>query len=271
MIKQSLLAVLLAGISVSALAGSTCQVGNPKSSDVYWAYQWYHTSAEKRAIYREVFFLGEQQILAQVKAQHLQPHQWGVVFDIDDTLLDNSAFAYQQITTCAPFTPNGFSAYAIKGGIPATPGAAHITCDLQKAGGYVTLLTDRDGSYVDPTTHESLLTATEADLKQQGICFDQVILSKSNADWDKNPRFAAVISGHYAKGMVYSNTLPAHKVLAYFGDNIQDMPGLYQAKMDAQNPNGLAYDRFGIEMFSVPNPVYGSWMGNAFTKPQAGA
>ena len=271
MIKKALFIAIISSLTFSASAATTptpantCQVGVPKSSNLYTAVQWYADSAERNAIYREVFYLAELQIRDKVRAEHLRAHHWGVVFDIDDTLLSNAQLNANETAQCRSFSPDLFSAWAIQAKDPALPGAVKITCGLQKMGAYVTLVTNRDGSYVDPTTHEKLLTATLDNLKQQGICFDQVILAKNNDDWNKTPRFNAVESGKYAKDMVYSKTLPAHKVLAFFGDNIQDMPNLTQAEMIKQDPNGKAYNNFGTLFFSLPNPMYGSWMGNSFT------
>ncbi len=257
--------LLIAGTNTAI----TCVPGQPQTSNGYESVKWYRDSAERNAIYREVFLLGENQIQQVVKAQHLKPHQWGVVFDIDETVLDDGAMYQQKVLQCQTmnFTLQDFSAFEVQGIAKATPGGAKITCDIQKMGGYVSLISNRDGGYVDSKTGQNIMAATLKNLKQEGICFDQVILMSKNSDsMDKNPRFTAVKTGVYPANMGYSNTLPKHPVIAYFGDNIQDFPNLAQQDMIKQNPNGSAYDPFGVMYFSLPNPMYGSWQNNHDTQ-----
>ena len=84
------------------------------------------------------------------------------------------------------------------------------------------MVSNRDGSFSD---NGSVMTTTVANLKQQGVYFDQVLLANqrdSKTPSDKIHRFNAVNTANYdASQMVWSNKLPAHKVIAYFGDNIQ--------------------------------------------------
>jgi len=52
-------------------------------------------------------------------------------------------------------------------------------------------------------------------------------------------------------------SLGSLNVIAYVGDNIQDFPGLSQA-----NPGDSSH--FGQDFFVLPNPMYGSWVGNIY-------
>lgn len=251
----------------TAFADSTCVPGNPQSNQAYQAVQWYRDSAERNAIYREVFLIGDQKIQAMVKRQHLKSAQWGVIFDIDETLLNNSALDKQQILSCdTSRLDQVFNAFAIQGISTALPGAKKLTCAIQKMGGIVSLVSNRNGAYTNSATQKTLMQVTIANLKAQGICFNQVLLSDGK-NYDKNPRFEAVQSGVYpaeGQGMTYDKKLPAHSVIAYFGDNIQDFPKLKQAQIYSQDPNGSAYDLFGEKYFALPNPMYGSWQANSF-------
>lgn len=64
-------------------------------------------------------------------------------------------------------------------------------------------------------------------------------------------------TGEYNKNIILTNKLPAHKVIAYFGDNIQDFPNLKQKNM--QKADAKAFKKFGSKYFIMPNPMYGSW------------
>jgi predicted secreted acid phosphatase len=78
------------------------------------------------------------------------------------------------------------------------------------------------------------------------------VLCQAPGESDKNPRFRRVQSGTAAPGV------PALTVVAWFGDNILDFPGLSQASRE--DPAALA--EFGRRYFVLPNPMYGSWTQN---------
>ena len=130
----------------------------------------------------------------------------------------------------------------------AQPGAVMFTHLVHKLGGYVSVVTNRSGS------DKGIFKATIANLKAQNIYFDQALLSNSNSKYphNKNPRFKAVESGNYSdiNDMVITNKLPAHKIIAFFGDNIQDFPTLTQKNM--KNIDNSNYKLFGSKYFHLP-------------------
>ncbi len=224
--------------------------------------RWYNQSAEKKAIYKEVYLMADNYIQYWFNKNHPKEHTWGIILDIDETTLDNSWFSVQCQNAVTP--ENNFEHYvSIPAKSTALPGVVHLTNLVHDLGGYVSFISNRNGSYSDSTGNT--LDSTEKDLKNQGVYFDQIILSNYKLDknpTNKNPRFQAVITDHYDKNlMVWSNTLPAHSVIAYFGDNIQDFPKLEQAQMHSLNWDDSKYNSFGRGYFIFPNPMYGSWQG----------
>ncbi len=256
--------VLVMGlIGITNVYANEC--ANSPNPEVKQALKWYRDSSEQRALYNQVFGVGAKYISNWISENDPEPKTWGVVLDIDETALDNSW--YFKKCTDLTTTEDGFSHYvAIPGKSVALPGAVAFTCSVKKNGGYVSLVSNRDGSYKDATG--KVLDATIANLKHEGICFDQVVLANqkdSKHPSDKNPRFDAIQSGNYdANQMVWSNKLPAHKVIAYFGDNVQDFPKFKQAKTYSLSPNDKAFGIFGNGYFILPNPLYGSWQGNDY-------
>lgn len=213
------------------------------------ALKWYRDSSERNAIYREVFFLAENVIKQQVSSEGLKPKQWGVVLDIDETALDNSWWFYQQDVNNVPITKTDF---ATKIESIATPGVKQFVQDIHAMGGYVNFVTNR------PIMMQKI---TEENLIKEGIYYDQILLDGSNSQtvsYGKSPRFLAVENG------TSPSILPPQKIIAWFGDNIQDFPQLKQDQMFKQNPNGDAYKQFGVTYFALPNPMYGSWKNNSF-------
>jgi 5'-nucleotidase (lipoprotein e(P4) family) len=254
----------LASVAFSANAPVEC-ISSPHQAKLWQAIKWYHDSVEKKALYRQVYYIGSRYIRQWVAQQHPAAKTWGVVLDIDETTLDNSWYFYQ----CGDLVhkESDFEHFVtIPQNSQALPGVVALTHLVHRLGGYVSLVSNRDGSYHD--TSGSTLAATVANLKQQHIAFDQVILAnykKSQHPSDKNPRFNAVIYGHYdGHEMVWSKRLPPHQVIAYFGDNIQDFPRFKQASVSALPDDSKIYDMFGAGYFILPNPMYGSWETNRY-------
>jgi len=245
--------------SISAFASEAIPLP-PKDPTLKQAIKWYRDSAEKKALYREVFAAGYQYIQNTVKESELKPKTWGIVLDIDETTLDNSAYFYKY-ENCLDDESTFETYVTIPGKSTALPGVKEMVKKVHSLGGYVSFVTNRDGSFKD--SEGNSLDATVQTLKNNDIYFDQVILSNykdSATPTDKNLRFKAVEegTGYNPNDMVWSNELPAHKVIAYFGDNIQDFPKLKQPGMVNQDADGNAFDKFGNGFFILPNPMYGS-------------
>ena len=266
-ILMSLVVVSLSILAKVALADNPSVVCAPSRSQnkLEHVIKWYRDSAEKKALYRQAYYLGSAYIRQWVAQHHPAAKTWGVVLDIDETTLDNSWYFYQ----CGDLAhrESDFEHFVtIRQKSLALPGVVALTHLVHRLGGYVSLVSNRDGSYRDASG--STLAATIANLKQQNIVFDQVILANyktSQHPSDKNPRFNAVIYGHYGSHeMVWSKRLPPHQVIAYFGDNIQDFPRFKQAAVDALPDDSKTYEVFGAGYFILPNPMYGSWEANRY-------
>ena len=226
--------------------------------------KWYRNSAERNALYNQAYNMGAAYVENWVSEHHPQASTWGVIIDIDETALDNSWYYHK----CGgePSNESDFSHYvANQKKSVALPGVRAFVNKVHNLGGYVTMVSNRDGSFKDETGN--VLDSTLSNLKEQHIYFDQVVLanlSEAKVPKDKNPRFNAVINGNYdSHAMVWSNKLPPHKVIAFFGDNIQDFPILKQSKMIKLDANDSTYGMFGKGYFIMPNPIYGSWTNNA--------
>lgn len=237
---------------------NSCTPGKPETSAYFAATKWYRDSAERNAQYNQIFALGLEKVAAQVKTEKLKKKTWGVIMDIDETVLDNSQYEKQQVMTCEGYNEKNMYAFMEQATSPATPGAHKFTCSIQKMGGKVVLVTNRNGAFDD-----KIQDATVKNLEQSGICFDNVIFANGPKDTDKTPRFNAVVKGDY-KDIVAIEKIKPLKIVAYFGDNIQDFPNINQKDAIKQDPNSKFYHSFGQTYFSLPNPTYGSWEGNSF-------
>jgi len=261
--RKYLLSLLF--LPVIAYATNPICSPEPRQEDIGQAIKWYRDSAEKKALYNQAYLSGSNYITTWVKANKPKAKTWGVVLDIDETTLDNSWY----FKDCGELASNesDFSHYVANPmKSTALPGVAKFTALVHKLGGYVSLVSNRDGSYKDDSG--SVLDTTLKNLKNENIYFDQVVLANrrdSKTPSDKNPRFNAINSGNYDSGqMVWSNKLPKHKVIAYFGDNIQDFPKFKQKAANNLDENNTEFSVFGNGFFILPNPMYGSWEANPY-------
>ncbi len=261
------LAIMLGIVSINTCVASQDNdislkcASTKENQKLNYAVKWYTNSAEKVASYRQTFLIANDYVNKQVKNNKYKQKTWGVVLDIDETVLDNTwynTYCGNSITS-----EEEFSKYVVAPKKSTQlPGAKQFTCNVQKLGGYVSLISNRHAS----TKDKKVLDETIENLKSEGICFDQVILDNDENNTklnDKNPRFEAVNSGVYDENlMVWSNKLPKHTVIAFVGDNIQDFPKLKQENIVKLDHDDELFTKFGNGYFILPNPTYGSWLKN---------
>lgn len=196
---------------------------------------WFRNSAEMRGLYLEVYHLAADQL--DRMATENAPQTWAVIMDADETLIDNSTFEKEQAGV--PYSETAWNAWVSRKAAPALPGTVEFTRTVHRLGGKVIVVTNRMNEYCDATRENIRADSIDADL----------VLCRTTTG-DKNPRFEAVQKGTAAAG------LRPLKVLMWFGDNIQDFPGLSQSVRDGSD---AGYANFGKIWFLLPNPMYGSW------------
>lgn len=222
---------------------------NESSNDNYNSTLWYRTSAEKNALYREIFQMSKPIVLKSKKTSVKPGTFCGVVFDIDETLLDNSQFSSYLIKNNEEYNEDDWIKFIDSEVSTALPGARDITNYLHSIGCKVNLISNRK---------ERDLKSTIDVLNREHIYYDQVLLAESGVH-DKNVRFKAI-----ADGIPPSKYNKKQTIIAYYGDNIQDFPDDYQKTFMNIDINGSSYDNFGVKYFVLPNPTYGSWQKNEF-------
>lgn len=236
-----------------------CEFQSP-NKEISGAVKWYRLSAERKALYQQSFAVATRFVKSWVAKHKPKPHSWGVVLDIDETVLDNTWYFEQ----CGSLTDTeaAFSRYiSLANKSVAQPGAINFLNTVHKLGGYISFVTNRDGTYSDQ--QGDVFSATEKNLREQNIYFDQIIFGNytdSKRPKDKQPRLQAVITGSYdLKEMVWTKKLPPHQVIAYLGDNIEDFPEIKQKDLAGLSGDDKIFKNFSKGFFILPNPIYGSW------------
>lgn len=237
-----LVAVLAACTSTPAPSTAPApQTGTYKPSA---SIRWYRASAERRAIYLEVYRAAAQRLEERVKSR--APQTWAVIMDADETVLDNSPNEEESDSLHQGFSDARFVAWVRRDAARALPGAVDFTRRVHELGGSVAFVTNRA---------DSLCADTKRTLAQAGITADEV-LCQTGPTGDKNPRFQAIETG------TPPSTLPKLTVVMWLGDNIQDFPAPTGAQSIRSAPDS-AFAPFGDVYFVLPNPMYGSWEHNS--------
>lgn len=199
--------------------------------------RWFRNSAEYRALTQQVYSTAAARLPGL--SSGLARSSWAVILDADETVLDNSEYQRRRAVLDSGFTNDSWTQWVNERAAVAVPGAVDFTKFVHAIGGMVVIVTNRSIDVCD---------ATRANLALIGVMPD-LLLCQPKGESDKNPRFQRVQNGTAESG------IPALKVVAWVGDNIQDFPNLTQAARD--NPAVLA--EFGRKYFVLPNPMYGSW------------
>ena len=199
--------------------------------------RWFRNSAEYRALAEEIYATAAARLPGL--SAGLPASSWAVILDADETILDNSEYQRRRAVLDSGFTNESWAQWVEERAAVAVPGAVNFTKFVHAIGGRVVIVTNRSVEACD---------ATRANLAMIGVLPD-LVLCQPKGESDKNPRFQRVQSGTAESGV------PALKVVAWIGDNIQDFPNLTQAARN--DPAVLA--EFGRKYFVLPNPMYGSW------------
>ena len=198
------------------------------------------TAAEYRALTVQVYRAAGDAV--REAARDREAGSWAVILDADETVLDNSEFERRIAESGVAFEEPMWSDWVREEAAELVPGAAAFIELVQGLGGHVAIVTNRD---------EALCPATRRNLEALGIRPAALLCETDTGE--KEPRFQQVREGTAADG------LPPLEVVAWVGDNIGDFPEATQAWRDAADPS---FDLFGRRYFVLPNPMYGSWMGN---------
>lgn len=243
--RTLLLAPVLAVASAcSQAAPPTTPQPEPPSADNAAARHlevlWFRTAAEYRALalqtYRVAWYTVRQ------RAADLERGTWAVIMDGDETVLDNSDFERRIAETDTPFEEPLWDAWVMEEAAGLIPGAGWFIEHIEDMGGRVAIVTNRD---------QRLCPATRRNLATLGIRPAALLCETDTGE--KEPRFRMVQEGTAA------DSLPPLQVVAWIGDNIRDFPNFDQS---VRTGTDAPFRMFGERYFMLPNPMYGSWMGN---------
>ncbi|MDT8436435.1 MAG: HAD family acid phosphatase [Gemmatimonadota bacterium] len=238
-------------LAVLVLAVGGCASG-PRAYTTLDAALWMQTSEEYAAVTRQAYRQAAERLEAALRdtawsaALEQGPRAGGlppaVVLDVDETVLDNSAYAARLLRAGEEFTPETWDAWVEEARAPAVPGALEFLRRARARGVHVVFLTNRE-AHLEAATRRNLAAVGFEPAPED----DAVLMKGEQESWgsDKSSRRAHVAG--------------THRILFLFGDDFNDfVPARWG--LDARRELGREHaDHWGVDWFALPNPTYGSW------------
>jgi acid phosphatase len=264
--KISLASLLLLGLSacqtnVPSSASNQVQE-QPAAHNNFNSVLWYQTSAEFRAnsiqTYRQATDLlskakndNQWTVWPQANAANLPP---AIIVDIDETILDNSPAAAQDILTNAAFSDASWDRWVSLAKADAVPGAVAFVNAAEAMGIKVLYISNRACSKrantpsACPQKDDTLKNLQAVGIQQ--ISAAQLWLKAEQPDWSSEKESRRQLA------------MQSYRVIMSVGDDFGDFlpnvkknitPGQRAALVDQYQAH------WGTKFFMLPNPTYGSW------------
>ena len=215
------------------------------------AVLWMQTAAEYKASAIQAYRLAQLQLDAALAdpswtaatEQTAASGPPAVVLDLDETVLDNSAFEARLAADGAPYTEDAWNRWAEERKAGVVPGALEFLRYAVSRGVTPFYVTNRD---------HRVEAATRDVLARLGVPLStdrDVVLARHENGWDasdKSSRRQAIAA--------------THRILLLVGDNFEDFVSGTRASVAARDALVQKYDAFwGRKWIVLPNPTYGSW------------
>ena len=220
---------------------------------------WQRTSKEYELLTAGMY----QQAIEAVEAMSDAPENWVAVMDVDETVLDNSAYQQQTEMNGKGYSPQTWDAWVASERATLVPGAKAFIEAVFEKGGRVALITNRNRS-LDMHTWRNL-QALGVPVTSNNTCLmgrtdaDKKAMGQPGITNDKDLRRQQISSG-LAQCFQLTREInltwkQPHNIAFQVGDNIEDFAGVTQEDADIE----MLLPALGDTLFLLPNPMYGSW------------
>lgn len=201
------------------------------------AYLWQQTSGEYRALTYQAYNIAKERIEADLQDKHNKKR--AVVFDIDETVLDNSVGGAREIIRAKPWKESDFADWVKLKEAVAVPGALEFTKFLAEKNVEIFYISNRQIDMVEDT-HANLV-ALGFPVKKQNIMH--------------------MLPGVHSKEDRRLEVLKKYKIVLLVGDNLTDFHAGFE-RQSVEGRNALVDQmrkEFGQKYIMLPNPLYGDW------------
>lgn len=225
-----------------------------QNDERYNSVCWVQNSAEYRMLTEQTYRMALTQLYLGAKdskwsADEVQVAEGGyehkkpaVILDVDETVLDNSAYNARNLEMKLEYSTESWNAWCLEEKALPIAGALDFINAAKGIGVEVFYITNRQ---------DDVRQATLNNLKALGFPVDEDHLMTKNSD---EGRDANKISRRAA-------VAEDHRIVLLIGDNLSDM----FTGMDVRNTkrrNEIAAEKtalLGSRLIVMPNPVYGGW------------
>lgn len=196
-------------------------------------------AAEYRALCYQAYNLAEMRLVELLKSN---PEKPAVVLDLDETVLDNSAFTAWQITSDTPFSEDDWAIWTNLAVAPEVPGATRFLKLADSLGVTLFYISNRDSSALYPT----IKNMQNLGIPQLG---EEHFMLKTSTSGKESRRQAVRDAGY--------------NIVMFVGDNLGD----YHHRWDKQQNHARKQwvdslnSEFGQNFIVLPNTLYGTWEG----------
>lgn len=263
-IAVSALLIVNLGACQTAVQPMTSNVApaQPAAHNNFNSVLWYQTSAEFRAsaiqTYRQATDLLTKAksdpswtVWPQTNAANLPA---AIIVDIDETILDNSPAAAQDVLTNAAFSDASWDRWVSLAKADAVPGAVAFVNAAEAMGIRVLYISNRACSKrasspsVCPQKDDTLKNLQAVGI--QNISAEQLWLKAEQPDWSSEKESRRQLA------------MQSYRVIMSVGDDFGDfLPNVKKNITPAQRT--ALVDQYqahwGTKFFMLPNPTYGSW------------
>jgi 5'-nucleotidase (lipoprotein e(P4) family) len=203
--------------------------------DLLMAILWQQNSGEYSALCYQAFNAGKAYITSLPSLENK-----AVVFDIDETVLDNSEYAAWMVVTGNPWGNDTWEAWCNAGDAYPVPGSVDFAAYLAERGVEMFYVSNRPDSTVESTI---------ANLKKFGFPqsdSSHVFLQKDTSD--KNPRLERIRALGY-------------EIVLFAGDNLDDFDSAARklSNQERRNRADSEAGSFGTYRIVLPNAAYGTF------------
>ena len=194
-------------------------------------------AAEYRALCFQAYNQARQRVDQAVQPGSSRP--MAIITDIDETVLDNSAYEIHQLMQGKDYEPASWYEWTARGEADTVPGAPSFLKYAASKGIRIFYITNRDEKERSGTM-KNLLAFQLPDADNEHLLMRQGVSSTEDRRLQVMKNF---------------------EVLLLIGDNLADFSQAFDKKTisERQENTGQLAAEFGRRFILLPNPVYGDW------------
>jgi 5'-nucleotidase (lipoprotein e(P4) family) len=200
------------------------------------AYLWFQTSGEYKALCYQAYNLAKMKLDLDLQNKHNKKR--AMIFDIDETVLDNSVGGAYELKNNIPWSKENLELWVSKKAASAVPGSREFIDYAVSKKVEIFYVSNRSVKMIDDTFLN--LKKLNFYVKKENMLFLDKIKSKESRRLEILNKFEVVL---------------------LFGDNLVDFDQVWDNKGSIERASIVDSNasNFGEKFIVLPNPLYGDW------------